>query len=170
MPTYKPITVIANPWHALDADGRAACHLTILGTDVIIGGHINFPESRRRGVFCVDFDAGPVTLRPASLAEVGFYLRAIQDGALFAADAETALQAGVPWLAPLVALAQARTDALAAYEAQTGHPPIEPPAPPAAPAPAPEPPEPPLVAPSSETFVVPSPDAPAPGFQPVPEE
>jgi len=125
MPRIEPITVIANPWHALDAEGRPAASVQILGTDTVIGGTPNLEKSRAEGLHLYDFDAAPVVLKPETPREAAFYLRAIRDGALIAADPPTAARAGVAYRNPQKALEDAEARAVEAYVDQTGHPPEE---------------------------------------------
>lgn len=158
MPRIEPITVIANPWHALDNEGRPAASIPFLGTDSVIGGTLNIERSKRARASVFDFREEAVTLRPSSPRELAFYLRQIQDGALLAADEPTANRAAVAFREPLGALADARARALAAYEEQAGHPPEE------------EEPEsdgPPTIQPTSEDYLDrATTPAPSPGFVP----
>jgi hypothetical protein len=114
------LAVIANPWHALDAEGRPSAHVQMLGTDGIVGGSLDHEATKLDGVHVFTFREDVVTLRAQGAREWGFYVSQIRDGALIAADAPTAALAGVAYADPKKALAGARDAASAAFEAETG--------------------------------------------------
>lgn len=135
------LLVVANPWLTLDHEGRPSAHITYLGTDRLVGGELDAEASRkeedgRKPIY--KFHEEPVALKVSRPSEVALYVRAIQSGALLAADAETARLAGVDFVPTADALRRAKEAAAATWEAETGRRPgwasAAAPKPPAAPA------------------------------------
>lgn len=114
------LTVIPNPYCALDADGRAQGVVQVEGTvDLHVGAVLDIEESQKTGkrIFKID-QAGEVTVPLTA-----YYLRRLRDHEIVAANEPTARAAQMDFSPPAEVLASARADAAARFFQATGFPP-----------------------------------------------
>lgn len=131
------ISVRVNPYHTIDHEGRPAgavlrevegtySSLSYVGAVMdskvadIPGNAAPRPGEQRQLVEdrTYQFQAGDIRLPKSQ-----YYLRAVADGSLLAADEATARAAGIPFVPPAEALAKARAKAIADWTATYGEPP-----------------------------------------------
>ncbi len=146
MPKLTKLSVLANPWHAIDHKGRPCCAVrqeltssVIPKVPVFIGAKLNAPildpdvqgnresehQGNRQAVLYRTFTFSPGAL---TVPATKYYKRAIKDGALLAADLDTALECGISakeYQEPEAIRASEKAKALANYKATYGKEPPE---------------------------------------------
>lgn len=141
MPKLTKLSVLTNPWHAIDHKGRPCCAVrqeltssVIPKVPVFIGAKLNPPildpdvqgnrasehEGNRQAVLYRSFTFSPNAI---TVPATKYYKRAVKDGALLAADLDTALECGVSkeeYEAPEDIRASEKSKALAQFKATYG--------------------------------------------------
>ena len=119
----EPIALlaVACPYVALDHLGRPQAVVPAFGvTERWIGASRDNERSAAERVHVFSVSEEPVRLLVNSPAELGYYRRFFQDGALIAGDEDTAQRAGVEFVPPAQALALAKARAAQAYLLDVG--------------------------------------------------
>lgn len=117
----KVLKAIACPYGALDAKGRAQSLVPQLGNPSRrVGARYDLTTSAAEGKSLFVVSKEPQTIVCNDSQTLTYYRRSFQEGALIAADKETALVVGVPFREPELVLAQRRREAVAAWKDQHG--------------------------------------------------
>lgn len=122
------LVVVANPFKALDHEGRPACAVNYPGSTAIVGGSFDqkaFEASQAasvsgEGKHAFVFSDEPVSVLCDSIATFAYFRNRVLEGALFAGNKATASKCGVEFVEPKAALADAKAKAAKEFEDATG--------------------------------------------------
>ena len=128
------LVVVANPYKALDHEGRPACAVNYPGSSSIVGGVFDHEAHKAsqetsvagEGKHIFSFSEEPVRVVCDSIAVFGYFRNRVIEGALLPADEFTARKCGIaidaknPFVPADKALADAKKAAADEFKAATG--------------------------------------------------